>query len=303
MSTQVTLVYSVTAQAPFTIARLEPIFANTELFEGALLDELGCTLVSDTTAITLQTAVRTIVISFFGTPNLYPVINPASSPFRGSVVSSSPNDKMGGSGLQTLTMNFINKDGLIQKENVQLNGTTPVPLLLPNKVTILSFTPTLGTPAGLIVLSGGAPANGIASGDRAAEILGNFTGTFVSTSESDSPTGAGPSLVSITYFDKFGAGPFVTTVVPNGQTPVPLSVSNVATITAVNPNTPNIGTLSIYTGDGTTVAGAPAATLPPSFNGSYPDGTDQAAPFYGLFTQSLSQGVGSIVTEVSVTLA
>ena len=251
----------------------------------------------------------------------------AANPFRGSIVSSSSNDTANGSGLQTVRINYIDDKGNPNFDDASMNGTTPVSLTSPNKATIVSIVPITGTPAGLITvytnnsttkvvnyppngqtLEPGTPTNlfttPYASGDRAGQLLNNFTGTLVSTSDNDSsaPGATGATSVTINYLDKLG-NPLAQVVALNGTTPVVLPSSDHATIVSVIPNLPNTGIISIYTGDTPLSTGAPAATVPASFVARFPIGTDQSAPFWDLYTHTLANGLGSVVTAAAPVLS
>jgi hypothetical protein len=302
MPTQVTLAYTVDVQAPNSVANLVALLTAVQL-NADIIPILNCTQVSDVVTNDATSATRTLVYSLFATPNLYPLTpNPSSCPFRGTVVSSSPNDKMGGSGLQQLKIVFVDKDNVESVEMFEMKGTKPVVSINGNKKFLKSFAPYKGTPQGLVVLSKGNPVNAAASGDRSQQILGNFRGTILSTSDSDVAGRAGATMCTVNYLDDVAA-PHATTVSLAGKTPVMMPVANIATVVSIVPDKPNLGIISIYTGDAATVCGAPACTLPPSFNASYPDGTDQKAPFRDLFTHQIAQGVGAYVTAAPPVLA
>jgi hypothetical protein len=63
------------------------------------------------------------------------------------------------------------------------------------------------------------------------------------------------------------------------------------------------------TSDTTTLAGAVAtrtivfAINTTQFEACFPAGTDQAAPFRGLYTQALSSGLNTFITEIPVVIA
>lgn len=282
--------------------------------------QLILTSPSASISVVSGSAVPTLGLTF-GTTYMIPV-----NPFTGSIVSSSPTDSaVLKTGLQLVQINYIDAKGVGNFETAQLNGTTPVPLTATMKATIVSIVPITGTPVGLISIYTANPTKvvrsaspnaavsapsipglvptvsfnpGYASGDLAGEILNNFTGTIVSTSNNDGVDGTGATTIVIDYLDALG-NPHTDTVTLNGQTPVVLPTALHATIVSLTPNNPNTGIISIYTGDNTNTTGAPAATLPASFVSNYPTGTDQTAPFVDLYTHTLANGLGSVVSAAA----
>jgi hypothetical protein len=287
---------------PNSVASEDPITHELILTSASIGPSSSFSVIGGTAVSVLGLTVETV----FGTP---------VNPFRGTIVSSSPLDVFGGTNAQSVTINYIDAEGDPGTEVTNLNGTTPVQLQSPNKVTIVSMVPN-GTPAGLITINttefarlAGTYGNNkagttptfpppVSSGDRAGQILANFTGTIVSTSNADAVGGSGATSVVIDYLDALG-NPHTDTVTLTGQTPVVLPTALHATIVSLTPNDPNIGTLTIYTGNTTFSSGAPAATLPASFASRYPASTDQTAPFWDLYTHALANGLGSVVTAAA----
>jgi hypothetical protein len=305
MTTQVSLSYQINLRDPFSLAALHTLAAGVNLDLIRTFAAIGCAFVSDATVDTVGPptfVTRTIVASFFPTANLFPVLAapPRTAGFRGTIVSSSPADAANGAGMAHARIDFVDALGQPGFEEVAMKGTAPVVLEANHKLTIVAITPMPGNPApvGLIAVSTGSPVNRVVQGDRAGQVLANFTGSILSTSNDDQPGGAGATTATIHYNDVLGVPQTPQVVGLTGQTPVVLPLSNHAVITAVTTDKPSTGAITIYTGDDVPAllpSGAPAAQIPPSFSSSFPLGTDQTCPFVGLFTQALAAGVGGIV--------
>lgn len=305
--TQVRMDYEIVANPPVTKPRLETACAAIQLAGLRDIPEgIGCKFVSDNTVTTVDGVKRSITYSLFPTPNLYEVVTPSIANYAGSIASSSLDDVDGGEGLRCARVHYVNDKGQPDFEDVNLAGPRPVPMLKWNKIAITRIESfrvgTLGAAQGLVTVYTGTVTGGTLGpftqqGDRAAEVIGNFTGFALSTSDEDRVGGTGSTHLRITYEDKDGFGPFTEDVALSGQVPVPLlnadhaRILSIATLSTGSAGG-NLGTLSVYTGisDGT-AWGAPAAALPPSFPAYFPVDSDQKGPFRDLFTHRLASAL------------
>lgn len=238
------------------------------------MTNIGLSLTSDTVTTPSSTVVRTIVLSLLPIFQGFAPVSSANA-FPGSAVSSSPNDAApAGSGARVLSMRFhAGPKNVPASQTIVLNGTTPVSMTAPfvlttDSLTVLEAGPG-GSNDGLIQLFSGSNA----SGTVMANILGNFQGSIVSTSDADTAGGVGAQTVEITYTDKTGAGPFTESVTLNGTTPVNLTNLDHATITnmqltSIGTAGGNLGQITLYSGLDAT--GGPTGLLQPSFFAYFP---------------------------------
>jgi hypothetical protein len=325
---EVAMMFGAPVSPADAIAEINAAFnPNVIASQDSVTNELILTTLAEGPSASLAIIVGGTAVSTLGLTATIPptyAYGIAANPFRGTIESSSPNDAANGSGLQLVRINYIDPKGNGGFEDAEMNGTTPVILSMSDKTTITSIVPITGTPVGLITIYTGDPTkvvrsfatgrflspgtptqtfnSGYACGDCAGQILNDFTGTIISTSNNDGPSGSGATTVTIDYLDALG-NPHSQVVSLNGQTSVVLPTSDHATITAITPNVPNTGIITIYTGDDTISAGAPAATLPASFVANFPNGTDQTAPFWDLYTHTLANGLGSVVSAAAPVLS
>jgi len=283
--TTLDLVYDVAPVGPVSMAQLLAALAAVSLPTQDVLS-IGVTLTSDTTINFAGLARRDLKFSLLPPfkPSTVPAPPEAPGTFRGSLVSSSPNDVQGGSGCQQFRIDYLDQDFLPQYEIVTPNGTTPQNLTSKKKVTITQITPTIGSPSGLIYVFSGLAGTGLLLGIGTGPIFGstlqNFQGSIVSSNPNDTLAGIGAQTIKITYLDKTGAGPFTENVNLNGTTPVDLVNLNHATITnmelvSVGAFGSSCGIISIFTGLGQT--GGLAGFLGQSFFQFFPQQTVVAA--------------------------
>jgi hypothetical protein len=317
--TTCTLAYTIDIVGAQAQSQVHSEFASV-LLPIQQLTNIGMSLTSDTTTDPSgSTTVRTLVFS------LLPIFqsfapNTDSIGFPGSVVSSSPKDAVSGTGAQRVQMFFEQTSEVSGRpvtvetnQFASLNGTTPVGLTADFSSDFTDITVVEagsdGTNDGLIQVFTGPNA----SGGVMASLLGNFQGSIVSTSPSDTAVVRlgqlnGLESVTITYHDKTGAGPFTETVSLNGTTPVNLVNTNKAVINSIAVATVgdvggNIGTVTIMSGlNGT---GGPTGLLQPSFFSYFPaqpalTSPEQqvafSSPVVDLFTHVLTAAMVSYVT-------
>ena len=310
MTTTVTLVYDLPVTGPIPAAALAAKFGAV-LIDSSFLQQIGIPTppTSDTPSVVSATLVRRTLV--FSTLPIFVPFTPIisySQEVQGTIVSSSSNDTgIGGvgSGAQRVRVHFSDAQGIPGYTDAIMNGTTPVQLLSTKLFTFESIeilqAGVGGTNDGLIQIFTGPGINGQVEG----QLLNNFSGSILSTSVDDNGTGVGAQTVLINYTDKLSAAHSVT-VTLNGQTPVPLGVSNVATITnmtvaSAGAVTSNIGTITVMSGpDGT---GGPAGRLLPSLYASFPPTTDVMSPFRDLFTNILASAMASKVTAATPVFA
>jgi hypothetical protein len=314
MPTQATLSYRIRKQIS-SLATLQAAVAAVILPVYELI-EIGASLDTDTTTtIGSDIVKRELVFSLRPIFTAYDLDDPTGFPltkFAGSVVSSSPNDTQGGTGVQRVIIRYVPVGGTLdntQSIEVGLDGTTPVnvstsfnaPANIHNNITMTALnTGTLGTNAGLINLYTEPQAQ---AGKVFAQIEEDFQGSILSTSEVDVDGGTGARTVTITYDDVGGGGPHVEVVALNGQTPVNLVGTNHFTISDMTITTAgsigsNIGQITIYSGlNGT---GGPVAKLAPSFFAYFPPPASDIPPFVQLFAHILANKLNSKVIVDSV---
>jgi hypothetical protein len=317
--TTCTLAYTIDIVGAQSQAQVHTEFAGVMLPIDQM-ENIGMSLTSDTTTDpTGTTTVRTLVFSLLPIFQSFEA-NTASSGFPGSIVSSSPKDAVGGTGAQRVQMFFeqtseVSGRPVTQQTNqfATMNGTTPVPLLAEYSSDFSSITVVEagsdGTNDGLIQVFTGPNA----SGGVMADLAGNFAGSILSTSPSDTALNVAGQLrglqsVTITYHDKTGAGPFTETVSLNGTTPVNLVNTNKSFINGISVVTVgaiggNVGTVTVMSGlNGT---GGPVGLLQPSFFSYFPanpsltspeEQVALAAPVVDLFTHVLTAAMVSYVT-------
>jgi hypothetical protein len=318
--TQCTLAYNVLISGTLSVTAVSDQLAAVALPYPELAS-LGMSLVSDVTSQIIPTEIqRTIVLSLLPIFVPFPVVTPHAA-WPGSIVSSSPLDAVGGTGMQNAQINFLAQtegDSTVNAPKTQyaaMKGTTPVSLTYPNLYQLLTVAGTQfgsdGTNDGLIQVFSGRHA----SEDVIGQILGNFQGSIVSTSAADTLGGVGLNTVEITYLDKTGAGPFTETVNLNGQTPVNLVNLNHCTITnmtatVIGTSGGNQGTVTVMSG--LNAAGGPTGRFLPSFFSYFPiDPTltspelqvTLAAPVNDFFTHVLSAAMVSMVSAQSPSFA
>jgi hypothetical protein len=324
--TTCTLAYTITVAGAQSQAQLHSEFASVVL-PIQQLSNIGMTQESDTTTNPTPTTVtRTLVFS------LLPIFqgfspNATSFGFPGSIVSSSPNDAVGGTGarrVQLFSQQTSNVSGrpvtVDTNQFASMNGTTPVGLSAEysgdySGITVVEAGSD-GANDGLIQVFTGPNA----SGGVMANLLGNFTGSIFSTSHSDTAAMAvgqlnGLQSVTITYHDKTGAGPFTETVSLAGTTPVNLinnnkSIINNISVVSVGGIGGNVGTVSVMSGlNGT---GGPVGLLQPSFFSYFPaqpalTSPEQqiafSSPVVDLFTHVLTAAMVSYVTAAAPVFA
>jgi hypothetical protein len=329
--TQVTLIYDVSAEGIQTAASVAAALAAVALPCGPPGGAPGdfivygvSSVISDNTVPMAGFARRTIVMSIQPPVSIFAAINPQTTPFRGSVVSSNPKDTAGGSGLRGLDLSYTDANGLLKTEHVDMNGTTPQQLLSADKVHIVLAKQDVGGDGsndGLITLLND-------QGTLVLVQLGSWQGSIVSTSPDDTAGGIGAQMVQIAY-DDLGAVGHVDNVALNGQTPVNFTTTNKATvvlpgltITAAGTFGYNTGIITVYSGlNGT---GAPVANIGQSFFSNFPptylktvgaDGlpllppgpqivaADQTCAFVGVYQEILSASLGCPVTAHTPTLS
>jgi hypothetical protein len=318
--TTCTLAYNVDISGTLSVTAMMDQLSAVLLPTSSLLD-IGMSLTSDTTTEVDSTEIqRTLVFSLLPIFVPFPVVAPSPPAlphpaFPGSIVSSSPNDAVGGTGMTRAQIAFLAqaKPALVpvnppKTQSVSMNGTTPVALQYPDLYQLLSVTGAeFGSDLrndGLIQVFSGANA----SEDVIGQILGNFQGSIVSTSTADTAGGVGVNSVEITYTDHLGAGPFTESVTLNGQTPVNLVNTNHAVITnmvatSIGSSGGNQGTITLMSGLAAT--GGPTARFLPSFYSFFPiDPTVSApnlqivlaAPVQDYFTHILAAALVSTVS-------
>jgi hypothetical protein len=305
MPNQATLVYSVKT-AIQNSGTLAGLLGAVPLQYADFPALIGAAVTSDTTGVVdATTAARTIVFNLLPLFTTGGLFNPFAtlltpSPYRGSIVSSNPAD--------TTRMRLVYKDTPVPSsqhsfsEDFVLNGTTPVVGVQPNKVLITSLAPAPGfaAPAGMVSLYSDTFAGLRGNGNETFRIPQNFQGSVFSDNPADSAGGVGAHTLHITYQDLALTGPFTVDIPLNGTTPVNTGVANICTIsnmqiTAAGANLGNLGTITLVSGlNGT---GGYKGSLAPSFYASFPPGTDQKAPFMGLFTFALSNALSTKIIE------
>jgi len=302
------LEYTISLVGTLSITELTTLFGAVILPTDDLLN-IGMSLTSDvTTAISGTVVSRTLTFSLLPIFKGFPVITPHAA-YPGSIVSSSPNDTNLGTGMWSATVKYLDNQPvpIPSHESPAMNGTTPVNLIH----TMSEFTSvagaqfgSLGTNDGLVQVFSGINAKE----DVIGQILGNFQGSIVSTSNADTASGSGLQTVQITYHDKTGAGPFTETVSLNGTTPVNLVTTNKAVInnivaTAIGTGGGNVGTVTVMSG--LNLTGGPVGRLLPSFFSYFPINTALSspdlevalsAPVNDYFTHILTAAMVSYVT-------
>lgn len=326
MITQATLAFTATASPNVLPANLASALGAVTLPESDLLN-FGLVQLTDNTTTGVGTATRTIVFSTL--PPFVSNQNPGT--INGgnyiSVVSSSPADGPGGNGALVIQIAYNDPNGKPKTVQIALNGTTPVSPPPRDVSSSLVITVVEGNPnVGLITVTVGQ--NG--KGPAIAQLLGNFQGSIVSSSNNDALGDIGAHTVQVIYHDKTGAGPFTENINLNGQTPVNFTNLNHATINSMQPTATGsygatIGSISLFSGLNAT--GALVAQLTPSFFGMFPPQTvvapgldikgnidfgvptgapsaaDQITMLQKLYTMALSAGVGSIVSSATPVLS
>jgi len=332
--TTVTISYTVTAQGPTSPAALAFAMQPTELIlPFADLQNIGVAVppASDVISTVLSDVTRTIMFSII--PPFIPATTVSTlggGRFRGSVVSSSPNDTEFGTGARSLTITYNDPTGpaippaVPRTSLVTMKGVQPIDLVNTNHPNtfdgfismVVSSAGSLGTNDGMISFFSGPVVGNDVSGTLVAQIIGNFQGSIVSTNDHDKVGDVGAQTVTITYFDKFGGGPFAEVVALNGTTPVNLVNLNHATITGMVVTTAgafgaNTGIITVLTA--LNGAGAPAGSIGPSYFQFFPQFTndaagnviaaDQAAPFRELYTHFFAAVLKSRVKVGPVVIA
>lgn len=284
---QAVLRYVATPVGSTTLAKLLTVMGNVVLPISDLTN-IGVSLISDVTSAFGSDAQRVITLSLKPIFTSFPV--PAKTSCRGSISSSSANDTFDGTGVRQLSLRYLNRDNLIKEFKFNMLGQKsvnfmPQDIVTPQSLSIVA-SGSLGTNDGLISMRAGIDN----TGPMVDQILGNFQGSIVSTSAGDSGGGIGARTITITYMDRAGGGPFVETVTLNKQTPVNLVGIDHAVITNMVIATKgsagsSLGTITIMSGlKGT---GTPVAQLGQPFFSFFPFGTDQKAPFRGIYTSIL----------------
>lgn len=329
--TIVTIPYTAKPQGPMSLAGLAALMAAVPLSFDPLTN-IGVSFTSDMTTIGGTTVTRNIVLSLI--PPFVPLVLKDPGPFtkngnfRGSVVSSSPNDTEFGTGARSLKIGYRDQATfsvafpvpIPRTSLVTMKGIQPVDLVNTDHAFIESMIAdsvgSLGTNDGLIQFFSGPAVGKDVSGSLVAQIDGNFQGSIVSSSPHDAAGGVGAQTVTITYKDKTGAPQAPEVVTLNGTTPVDLVQTNHMTITNMVVTTSgvfgaNAGTITILTALGG--AGAPAGSIGPSFFQFFPQFTndaagnvipaDQTAPFNDLYTHTLAAALQSFVTAGLVILS
>jgi hypothetical protein len=321
MPTQVTLEYQVNLTGPQSVPFLANAVSSVVLPTNQFA-EYGVTLLSDVTVPFFgfpNGAARTLVFSFVP-PFPFTLFAPNSGTRygQGSIVSTSDEDKPGGTGVHRVHLRAAELHGAVAVPvtcDVILNGTTPVnlPWRLNNELPMTTFPPeiaqvgSLGVNAGQINLYATLDARATPQVQLISQLNQNWQGSVVSTSKEDTAGGLGLQTLEFTYQDQFGVVQLPETVVMNGQTPVNLSQIDHSLINSVNPHFlvgaqgMNLGTVTIFNGlNGT---GGPAAQVQPSYFSFFPLTAPlqpaRFAVFRDVFTQILSAQLQSVVTALA----
>lgn len=292
MANQAVLVYDV-----FPI--IKTVAQITSQLEGVVLPEdnlarFGVTRVSDVTVVDGDHARRTLTYALlpqFVQAKFAP-ISPQTVPFRGTIVSSDPDDTVDGAGVTRVSFLYDDAAGVRKQSLASMKGTTPVAFLAKDHVAFASLLPLVGTPQGQIAIYSDG-------GEMVGRILKNFQGSIVSTQPWDTALGIGAREVTITYLDQDGGGPHTEVVALNGQSFVNLVNTNLATITnmavtSMGSSNGNLGVITLMSGlNGT---GGVMGRLNESFYTFFPQGTFQKGLFKDLFSYVIGAALNSDVT-------
>jgi hypothetical protein len=327
MATTATLTYTATPVL-LSAASLVTKMAAVVLPTSDLLP-FGVSLTSDSTAVSAGNAVRTLVFSLAPIfDGFVPISPPSNFQFQGSIVSSSPQDVLGGTGVGQVQIRGLNVYGQPYIIQAALQGLTPVPLIyatgeatqfplsqpapriapwgsaLYRRVDFVDAAIPMGaTPAGMLTIYTSPNAlSGSVMFQSVPTPSNVWQGSLVSTSEADTNAGSGGAglrTVTVAYLDGFGA-PQTEIVALNGTTPVAFSNTNHGTITGITPTTAgvftaNAGIVSILQGPNAT--GGIAGQLQPSFSAEFSTGTSKIALFKQLFLNILSETLQTVLTE------
>ena len=326
MATTATLTYTATPVL-LSPASLVTKMAAVVLPTGDLLP-FGVSLTSDSTAVSAGNAVRTLVFSLAPIfDGFVPISPPSNFQFQGSIVSSSPQDVLGGTGVGQVQIRGLNVNGQPFIIQAALKGLTPVPLIyatgeatqfplsqpapriapwgsvLYRRVDAVDAAIPAGvTPAGMLTIYTSLNALSGSVMFQSVPTPGNvWQGSIVSTSEADTNAGSGGAglrTATVAYLDGFGA-PQTEIVALNGTTPVALPNNNHGTLIGITGTagvfTANAGIISILQGPNAT--GGIAGQLQPSFSAEFPTGASKIAIFKQLFLNILSETLQTILTE------
>jgi hypothetical protein len=332
MPTTVTLEYQVNQTGSESVAFLVNAMSSVVLPTNQFA-QYGVTLLTDNTVPFFgfpNGAARTLVFSLIPT---FPFakFSPASGVGyeQGSIVSSSDQDKPGGTGAAKIHLRAQQQQvdpnppfGPIfvpVTADIAMNGTTPVnlPWHLKQQFPLITFPPeiiqagSLGVNAGQINIYATRDARATPQVQLISQLNENWQGSVLSTSKEDKAGGLGLQTLEFTYMDKFGVIQLPETVVMNGQTPVNLFSTDHAIILSMNPHFlvgaqgMNLGTVTIFNGlNGT---GGPMGQVQPSFFSFFPlTAPIQPATFsvfIGAFTQILSNQLQSVITALAPVVA
>jgi hypothetical protein len=293
----VSFTYSVSAQVR-TGAQLAVLLAAVPLDASSLVQYgVNPTPTVDSTTHVGSLATRSLTYSLL--PAFTPIgpTNPLMAEYQGSIVSTSPNDVYGGSGLQRLRIFYQNTAGVSEQIDVNPNGQVPVPLKESDLINVVQLLPLIGTPQGTVSIF--SRPNG--TGQQTAVIPVNGQWSFASSSPLDNAGQIGAQVMQLNYNDALG-NPHTEVITLNGTNPVNTVGVNYAAITniifgaagAAGSARGNIGNINVF--GGLNGQGPLMGQLPMSFMASFPVGTAQYAPFMDLFTHVIAAALQSLVT-------
>jgi hypothetical protein len=339
MTTQVVISFTATAAPTVLTSALVSALAAVSLPTGDL-GNIGLSIISDTTAAGVGTATRTVT---FSTLPIFKSNQPVGASCSGgcyiSVVSSSDQDAVGGSGASIVEIPYLDPDGKPHTIRVALKGTkvaSPPPrdiVSLSGPITVVQGNANVGLISillGKTAVDEDDPAV-VTSLPSIGQLLGNFQGSIVSTSVMDTATGIGGQSVLISYTDRL-SGAHTEAIGLLGQVAVNLAnldhaiITNMA-LTASGSFGSSGGIISVYSGPA--VNGVPTGALIAQLQSSFfsyfnpqtivapaldlggniafgnptkdvsPSPADQTGPLRELYAQALSAAIGSQVTSAA----
>lgn len=320
--TQVTLEYVATLTGTESVTQLATAMANV-ILPVADFQPLGVFSASDTTTVVGTTVHRVLVFDLL--PHFIPgPWAPVSSTGygQGSIVSSSPNDTINGTGVQRVRLIAKQTEpnaypppptaDVPVEADVDMNGTTPVnlPWRLNQNFPLLTLTPiitqagSLGTNDGQINVYATLDARATPQAQIVTTLNHNWQGSIISTSPEDKAGGLGVQAYLVSYLDSASVA-HTETIIPNGQTPVNFVNTNHAIITnmvptAIGAGGGNLGIVTVF--NGLEATGGPTGQLPASFFSYFPIGSDETVPFVELFTHILADNLVTRITALAPVL-